>query len=91
MPRPITTYGPHGRQPLADVAIEQRWSYVKLAGQLGVSDRHVRNAANGWSRPNEILREQLPALLGRPLSGLFTDSVIAEDFATRPKRKRVSA
>lgn len=91
MPRPVSTYGPYGRQPLADYIIQQRWSYVQLGSELCVSERHVRNVANGWTRPNTVLRKQLPALLGAPLSDMFTGPVIAENFAARPKRKAVRA
>ncbi|SFA61497.1 hypothetical protein SAMN05444374_1187 [Rhodococcoides kroppenstedtii] len=87
MPRSVVAYGPHGRQPFADCAERQRWTYVQIGAKLGVSARHVRNAAIGWTRPNAVLREELPSLLGCPLSELFTESAIAEDFATRPKRK----
>ncbi len=86
MPRAVTTFGPHGRQPLADFIARDRWTYVLLGDELGVSERHVRNTVNGWTRPNAILRERLPELFEVPLSGLFTESAIAEAFATRPKR-----
>lgn len=87
MPRAVTTFGPHGCQPLADYIARQRWTYVLLADELGVSERHVRNVANGWTRPNCVLRKLLPRLMDATLDDLFTGSAIAEDFATRPKRK----
>lgn len=73
-----------GRQPALEMLKDQdRWNTASLARQIGVTRNHVINALWGRSHPSNVLREQLPALLGRPLTELFTPASLAKPHTVR--------
>lgn len=69
-----TTYG---RQPGYFVLLDQRRYITRTASEIGVPEAHLSRALRGVIRPNLIVRQRLPKLLGRPLRELFTPDAIA--------------
>lgn len=67
-----------GVQPAREKLREERWSLAKAAETLNIPPLHLRGAVMGRVVPSPALRDRLPALLGVPLSELFSsDALIA--------------
>lgn len=73
----------YGDQPAVKVIYDQRWSYTRLALELGVTHKHLYAACRGVTTPSDLLREQLPQILGTELSDLFTAESLAASFQAR--------
>lgn len=61
-----------GDQPLIEEMRRQRWHYSLLAQEISVTRQQLYTAARGIVVPSPLLRDKLPAILGVPLSQLFT-------------------
>jgi transcriptional regulator with XRE-family HTH domain len=61
-----------GDQPLSNEMRRQRWHYSQLAREINVTQQQLYTVARGIVVPSPILRDKLPAILGVPLSRLFT-------------------
>jgi ribosome-binding protein aMBF1 (putative translation factor) len=61
-----------GDQPLSEEMRRQRWHYSGLAREISVTQKQLYAAARGIVVPSPVLRDKLPAILGVPLSQLFT-------------------
>jgi transcriptional regulator with XRE-family HTH domain len=61
-----------GDQPLIEEMRRQRWHYSLLAREINVTQKQLYAAARGIVVPSPPLRDKLPAILGVPLSRLFT-------------------
>lgn len=72
----MITYAPHGDQPIIPVLKEQGRSYTWLAQKLNVSYRRLYAVCRGITTPPPEFRDQLPAILGVPLSQLFTTETL---------------
>jgi hypothetical protein len=59
-------------QPFSEQMRRQRWHYSLRAGEVGVTPQQLYTAARGIVVPSPLLRDKLPAILGVPLSQLFT-------------------
>lgn len=69
-----------GIQPVRDVMKRERWQVKALADEVGVSYMHLYNVVRGVTAPSPQLREQLPQILGVPLSELFTGAALATEY-----------
>lgn len=58
----------------------ERWSIAKAAERLNIQPLHIRGALMGHVAPSPALRDRLPALLGQPLSSIFTADALAADY-----------
>ncbi|WP_169798565.1 helix-turn-helix transcriptional regulator [Piscicoccus intestinalis] len=81
-------------QPARDILKQKRWTVAAAAREIGVSQTHLGNTVTGRNRPNDIVREKLPELLGVPLEELFYPDMIVIPFSPRPsqhsRRKKVA-
>lgn len=62
----------YATQPARILAAEQHLTIRELAESIGEDPTHLGNALRGTAFPSERIREQLPLVLGRPLSELFS-------------------
>jgi hypothetical protein len=76
----MITYAPHGDQPIISVLKDQGRSYTWLAQKLNVSYRRLYAVCRGITTPPPAFRDQLPAILGVPLSKLFTSEALAAAY-----------
>ena len=72
-----------GEQPLIEIMRRRRWTFSLLCGEVGVTYRHLYYVAHGHIVPSPKLRDKLPAVLGAPLSELFTQDALAAQYAKR--------
>jgi hypothetical protein len=72
---------PLGPQPARQHLYDQRWPVARAARELGVSHTHLVNCLLGRCSPSPEVRDKLPAMLGLPLSELFTEESIAREYA----------
>jgi transcriptional regulator with XRE-family HTH domain len=70
-----------GRQPGIALSREERWSLSALARRLDVPLGHLTNAMHGRAHPSDAIRDRLPAVVGRPLSELFTQEALARAYS----------
>lgn len=68
-------------QPAKRVLYDERWSVPRAAQKLGVSTTHLFNCLHGNCPPSPEVRDKLPALVGRPLTELFTAESLARPYA----------
>lgn len=88
----MTTQSRFGAQPARQALVDERWSQPKAAERINVPHLHLRGALNGHVPPSQVVRDRLPALLGRPLTELFTpDSLAATYTGPRGRRSRQRA
>jgi transcriptional regulator with XRE-family HTH domain len=82
-----------GDQPLSEQMRRQRCHYSQLAREIGVTRQQLYTAARGLVVPSPLLRDKLPAILGVPLSQLFTAEALDYRYQDnhhrfdRPRRK----
>ena len=76
----MPTYSRFGDQPAKKALTEERWSQPRAAEKINVPFLHLRGALNGHVAPSKVVRDRLPALLGRPLSELFTAEALAATY-----------
>jgi hypothetical protein len=76
----VPAYRPFGVQPARQVLYSQRWSLPRAAAQIDVPPTHFFNCIHGKCPPSPDVRDRLPALLGLPLSELFTAEVLAKPY-----------
>ena len=82
-----------GDQPLSEEMRRQRWHYSQLAREINVTQKQLYAAARGIVVPSPVLRDKLPAILGVPLSQLFTAEALDYRYQDnhhrfdRPQRK----
>jgi hypothetical protein len=70
-----------GNQPLIAVMRQQRWTYPLLATQLSsATQRQLYTTARGVVAPSPLLREELPKVLGVPLTDLFTIEALSAHY-----------
>lgn len=69
-----------GEQPAKGIIRKRGTSVANVAVEIGVNHSHLNGALNGYVRPNEVVRERLPKLLGKRLDELFNPDVLAEEF-----------
>jgi len=69
-----------GVQPARQALTDGRWTYRLAAERLNVPPLHLRGAVLGHTAPSSAIRDRLPVLLGRPLSGLFTREALAAKY-----------
>lgn len=87
----MPTQSRFGVQPARQALVDERWTQPRAAEQINVPPLHLRNAVNGHVPPSQVVRDRLPALLGKPLSELFTSEALAATFQNhrgRQDRKR---
>jgi transcriptional regulator with XRE-family HTH domain len=72
-----------GEQPLIEIMRRKRWTFSLLCGEVGVTYRHLYYVAHGRIVPSPKLRDRLPAVLGAPLSELFTEDALAAQYTQR--------
>ena len=89
----MKTRSKFGDQPLIEEMLRQRWHYSLLAREIGVTRQQLYTAARGIVVPSPMLRDKLPAILGVPLSQLFTAEALDYRYQDnhhrfdRPERK----
>lgn len=69
-----------GVQPAREKLRAERWSLAKAADKLNIPPLHLRGAVMGRVVPSPALRDRLPALLGSPLSELFSADALAATY-----------
>jgi hypothetical protein len=69
-----------GDQPLIEEMRKQRWTYTLLSTRIDATYRQLYFAARGVVAPSPDLRDKLPAVLGVPLSRLFTPEALDADY-----------
>lgn len=79
-----------GYQPLRDVLKRKGITQVKVAEDLNIPWRHLRNVIIGRTRPKAELRAYLPTYLNTPLEKLFTEEVLQKPYATGRGRHPVN-
>jgi len=72
-----------GEQPLIEIMRRRRWTFSLLCDEVGVSYRHLYYVAHGHIVPSARLRDRLPAVLGTPLSELFSEDALAAQYTQR--------
>lgn len=78
-----------GAQPLYLILREQgRGTITEVARKIGVPERHLYNVVYGWTRPNDVVRDKLPELLGIPLREMFTADAVAAPYFEQPHTSR---
>lgn len=75
---------PYGRQPAADELKRHQLTVGQAATSIGVDHVHLGRAVRGYVRPNFAVRQQLPALVRRPLRKLFTDEALEPSQPHKP-------
>ncbi len=78
------------KQPAYFVLHKQGRTIAGVARVIDVSYLQLRNSVYGRTRPNQAVRDRLPALLGVALSELFTPDALIP-LRERPTRPAVSA
>jgi len=76
----MPTQSRFGVQPARQVLVDERWTQPGAADQINVPRLHLRGAVNGHVPPSQVVRDRLPALLGKPLSQLFTEESLAAKY-----------
>ena len=72
-----------GDQPLIEIMRQRRWTFSLLCGEVGVTYRHLYYVAHGHIVPSARLRDRLPAVLGTPLSELFSEDALVAQYTQR--------
>ena len=81
----------YGDQPAVEVIYDQRWTYTRLALELGVTHKHLYAACRGVTTPSDVLRKRLPEVLGVPLADLYTaESLTAVPQVKGPGRRQAA-
>ena len=79
-----------GEQPGRLILRRERWTIARAAREIDESYAHLLRSLRGVVRPSEQVRRRLPALVGRPVSDLFTPEALAEPPAPRRPRDPTS-
>lgn len=69
-----------GHQPARLLLRRRGYILRDLAEQLGVGERHFLDVLGGYVRPRPEIIKDLPALVGIPLSKLFTEEVLSKPY-----------
>ena len=73
----------YGRQPAADVIIDQGLTRVQVAESIGVPITIFNNVLAGQQVPSDEVREGLVRVLGVPLEQLFNPEPLARKVGRR--------
>jgi transcriptional regulator with XRE-family HTH domain len=80
-----------GKQPAHAILRAQGRTIEGTARALGINPNHLHHTLRGNVRPSVRVREQLPPLLGKPLSELFDAELLNLPFDRRmPDQRRAS-
>ena len=60
---------------------------VEAAKEIGVSAGHLYSVLAGRVRPQQAIRDKLPALLGVTLEECFDDELLAKEYGGRRGRR----
>ncbi|GIJ75994.1 hypothetical protein SAMN05443287_106199 [Micromonospora phaseoli] len=69
-----------GHQPARLLLRRRGYKLKDLAEQIGVPEMHFRRALAGHIRPRPEIISDLPAVVGLPLTKLFTEVVLAKPY-----------
>jgi hypothetical protein len=76
----VPAQSPFGVQPARQALYNARWTVARAAGEIDVNGTHLFNCLYGKCPPSPDVRDRLPALLGLPLSALFTAESLAKKY-----------
>ncbi|MEV0811233.1 helix-turn-helix transcriptional regulator [Micromonospora sp. NPDC050200] len=75
--------GKYGWQPAKVELFKRRLTIQQVAEEIGVPERHLRNALAGKTYPMPEVRKGLPRLLDVPLGDLFCAEMLEASYDPR--------
>lgn len=73
----------YGRQPFADLLIEEGRTISKTGQALGFDGGYTLRVGCGRARPSEDFKQAISRLLRRPVRELFTDDALEQRYVAR--------